>query len=46
MGIYGGSTPWKEGAIPSNPHIFFKNISNATDGSGNLPVQIKVSAQY
>ena len=46
MGIYGGSTPWKDGAIPSNPHIFFKNISNATDGSGNLPVQIKVSAQY
>lgn len=46
MGIYGGSTPWKEGAIPSNPHIFFKNISNATDGSGNLPVQIKVSSQY
>lgn len=46
MGIYGGSTPWKEGAIPSNPHIFFKNIANATDGSGNLPVQIKVSAQY
>ena len=45
IGIYGGSTPWKEGAIPSNPHIFFKNISSATDGSGNLPVQIKVSAQ-
>jgi hypothetical protein len=46
MGIYGGSTPWKDGAIPSNPHIFFKNIANATDGSGNLPVQIKVSTQY
>lgn len=46
MGIYGGSTPWKEGAIPSNPHIFFKNISNATDTNGNLPVQIKVSTQY
>jgi hypothetical protein len=46
MGIYGGSTPWKDGAIPSNPHIFFKNISNATDASGNLPVQIKVSTQY
>jgi hypothetical protein len=45
MGIYGGSTPWKDGAIPSNPHIFFKNIANDTDGSGNLPVQIKVSAQ-
>jgi hypothetical protein len=46
MGIYGGNTPWKEGAIPSNPHIFFKNISNATDTNGNLPVQIKVSTQY
>ncbi len=45
IGIYGGSTPWKEGAIPSNPHIFFKSIGSTTDGSGNLPVQIKVSAQ-
>ena len=45
IGIYGGSTPWKEGGVPSNPHIFFKSIGNTTDGSGNLPVQIKVSAQ-
>lgn len=45
MGVYGGSTPWKAGAVPSNPHIFFKNISNTTDANGNLPVQIKVSAQ-
>jgi hypothetical protein len=45
IGIYGGSTPWKDGAIPSNPRIFFKNIANTTDVNGNLPVQIKVSAQ-
>lgn len=45
IGIYGGSTPWKDGSIPSNPHIFFKSIGSTTDGSGNLPVQIKVSAQ-
>lgn len=45
IGIYGGTTPWKNGAIPSNPRIFFKNIANTTDVNGNLPVQIKVSAQ-
>ena len=42
IGIYGGSIPWVDGAIPSNPHIYFKNISNATNPNGELPAQIKV----
>jgi hypothetical protein len=44
-GIYGGDSPFKEGGVPSNPHIQAKNISNITDEEGNLPVMIKVSAQ-
>jgi hypothetical protein len=45
MGIYGGANPWKEGGLPSNPHIQLKNIGEATDSNGNLQVQIKVAAQ-
>jgi hypothetical protein len=45
IGIYGGSFPWKDGALPATPHIQWKNIKNKTDANGNLPVQIKVKAQ-
>ena len=45
VGIYGGLFPWKEGSIPSNPHIQFKNISGSTNSSGALPVNIRVEAQ-
>ena len=45
IGIYGGSFPWKEGMIPSNPHIQAKNISGVTDTNGNLHINIKVAAQ-
>lgn len=45
VGIYGGLYPWKEGSIPTNPHIQSKIISSNTDASGNLPVNIKVAAQ-
>lgn len=44
-GIYGGTYPWKEGMVPSNPHIFFKNISDVTNSNGNLPINVKVKAQ-
>lgn len=44
-GIYGGASPYKEGAITSNPHIQSKSIANQTDVNGNLNVNIKVSAQ-
>lgn len=40
IGIFGGDTPWN--VIPSNPHIYFKNISGATNAAGDLPVEIKV----
>ncbi|MBK7762088.1 MAG: hypothetical protein IPI46_01790 [Bacteroidetes bacterium] len=45
LGVYGGLFPFKEGGVPSNPHIYFKNISPSTNASGQLPVQIKVRAE-
>ena len=44
-GIYGGTYPWKEGMVPSNPHIFFKNISDTSNQNGDLPINVKVKAQ-
>ncbi|NMD01178.1 MAG: hypothetical protein GYA62_15850 [Bacteroidales bacterium] len=45
VGVYGGSFPYKEGAVPLNPHIQFKNIPATTDTNGNLQIQIQVEAQ-
>ncbi|MCC7331890.1 MAG: hypothetical protein IT232_04695 [Flavobacteriales bacterium] len=45
VGIYGGTFPYKEGAVPSNPHIQQKNIAPTTDSNGDLQIQIKVAAQ-
>lgn len=45
VGIYGGSFPYKEGAVPSPPHVRSKTIASATDGQGKLNVQITTSAQ-
>lgn len=45
VGIYGGAFPYKEGAVPLNPHIQVKNIAPTTDANGNLQIQIQVEAQ-
>jgi hypothetical protein len=45
VGIYGGTFPYKEGAVPTNPHIQVKNIAPKTDANGNLQIQIQVGAQ-
>ncbi len=45
VGIYGGTFPYKEGAVPLNPHIQIKNIASTTDANGNLQIQIQVGAQ-
>jgi hypothetical protein len=45
IGIYGGSTPYKAGAVPFNPHINQAVISSQTDKDGKLPVNIVVTAQ-
>jgi hypothetical protein len=41
-GIYGGAFPWKEGSVPSNPHIYFKQVAGQTNSSGQLQIQFKV----
>lgn len=45
VGIYGGMFPYKDGAVPHNPHIQFKNIAPTTDVNGELQIQIQVEAQ-
>lgn len=45
IGIYGGSSPWKEGGIPFNPHISSKSIETQNDANGNIRIRIKVKAQ-
>jgi len=45
VGIYGTAAPYKEGALPGNPHVRSKNIAISTNASGQLEVQIKVAAQ-
>jgi len=45
VGIYGGLFPYKEEAIPSNPHIESKTIAPQTNASGELNIQVLVKAQ-
>ena len=45
VGIYGGLFPYKEGAIPSNPHIESKTIAPQTNATGELNIQVLVKAQ-
>lgn len=45
VGIYGTNQPTKEGWIPSNPHISYKNVSQQTDANGNLKATFIVKAQ-
>jgi hypothetical protein len=44
-GIYGGTNPYKEGAVPMNPHIQAISIPSTTDGEGKLHISVKVKAQ-
>lgn len=45
VGIFGGTFPYKEGAIPVIPHFTLKDISPETNSSGQLTIRIKVKAQ-
>jgi hypothetical protein len=44
-GIYGGANPYKEGALPVNPHIRAKTLPAQTDAQGKINVQVTVAAQ-
>ncbi|NLA23462.1 MAG: hypothetical protein GX879_00695 [Bacteroidales bacterium] len=45
VGIYGGIFPYKEGAVPINPHFVKNTTSNTTNDDGDLPVRIIIKAQ-
>lgn len=45
LGIYGSSSPYKDGAIPFNPHYRQAEIEPSTNTNGELPVNIRVAAQ-
>lgn len=45
VGIYGGSTPFKEKGLTSNPVVSVKNVATQTDGNGNLQINFTVKAQ-
>jgi len=45
VGLYGTLFPYKDGAVPFNPHIMSKSISGETTPSQVLNVNISVSAQ-
>jgi len=36
VGLYGGTTPFKDKGLPSNPQILTKTVGNQTDANGNL----------
>ncbi len=44
-GIYGGFYPYKEGAVPTNPHIQSSSIPLQTNSNGQLNIQLRVAAQ-
>lgn len=45
VGVYGTTSPYKPGAVPNNPHFQTGVIAPATDGNGDLPVNIRTAAQ-
>ncbi len=44
-GIYGSDNPYKEGAVPINPHISFKKVAPNSSSDSKLNINIKVKAQ-
>jgi hypothetical protein len=45
IGVFGGYSPMKEGAVPMNPHIMTKTIAAQTTPTGELNINITVGAQ-
>lgn len=43
-GNYGGLFSWVNGSIPSNPHIYLKQVGTQTNNSGQLEIQFKIRA--
>ena len=45
LGVYGGFFPYKEGAVPMNPHFQYKAIAGQTDNNGMLQIEITIESQ-
>lgn len=45
VGIYGSGSPYKEGVVPYNPHYQAATINGSTNSAGELPVNIRMTAQ-
>ena len=45
IGLYGGSVPYKPGAVPHVPHIRRVDIARGTDANGNLPATVRAAMQ-
>jgi len=45
VGLYGGTTPFKDKGAPSNPQILTKTVGDQTDTNGNLQINFKIKAQ-
>jgi len=45
IGIYGGTTGFKDSALPPGPRIVSSRIADQTDAAGNLSVEITVSVE-
>ncbi len=45
LGVYGSSEPFKDGGLPVNPHIYFKDIAPATNPNGTLTIKFGVRVQ-
>ncbi|HNW71202.1 MAG TPA: hypothetical protein PKI01_12410, partial [Bacteroidales bacterium] len=45
LGIYGGSTPWKENSIPASPNVYIKSVDTRNNPNGQIDVMYKVKAQ-
>lgn len=45
VGLYGGTAPFKDKGLPSNPQIISKSIGTQTDANGNLQINFSVKAQ-
>jgi hypothetical protein len=45
IGLYGTSFPYKNGAVPANPHISTKVIAPQANSQGELNINITVGAQ-
>lgn len=45
VGLYGGDFVYKEGAIPSNPHIHSASVGSTTSPDGKLHIEFNATAQ-